>query len=103
LSIHLVIGFISILPWKKAQPASKVAVALAWLWSCREDRTNALVRITEILDLFGDGGDQIERLWREFGGTELPSGFVGTTERRSQMLTELKLSVNLLRETRDLR
>lgn len=78
------------LPWKKAQPASKVAVALAWLWSRREDRTNTLARITEILERFGDGGEQIERIWRESGGTKPPSGFVAAVKRRSQMLTELR-------------
>jgi hypothetical protein len=57
------------LPWKKAQPASKVAVALSWLWSCRKDRTTALTRVTEILERFGDGGEQIERMWRQCGGT----------------------------------
>lgn len=56
------------LPWKTDQPAGKVAVALAWLWSRREDRTYALARITEILEQFGDGGEQIERIWRKCGG-----------------------------------
>jgi hypothetical protein len=84
------------LPWKKAQTASKVAVALAWLWSRRDGQANNLVRITEILERFGSGGEQIERIWRESGGTEPPSGFVAAAEMRSQILAEPRLSVNRL-------
>lgn len=64
------------LPWKRAQPAGKVAVALAWLWSRRVGRTDALARIAEILERFGYDGGQIERIWRESGGTEPASGVV---------------------------
>lgn len=49
------------LPWKKRQPIEKVAVALAWMWSRREDRDVAFVKLTELRRSFGDG-IQIPRL-----------------------------------------
>jgi hypothetical protein len=56
------------LPWRKTQPLDKMAVALAWLWSVREDRAGALRRISEILGVFGGGGQEIRRFWMQCGG-----------------------------------
>ena len=52
------------LPWKKTQPLDKIAIALAWRWSQYSDRRVALRRIGEIVEKFGDGGDQIAQIQR---------------------------------------
>jgi hypothetical protein len=52
------------LPWKQRQPLNKVSIALAWMWSLRNDQSRALTYISEIVERFGDGGDQILRIWR---------------------------------------